>query len=189
MTEKTESENNASENLEMPEHWKMLPLEQWVNEGYKPRVKKVHGNDYLIIRKGKAERSLGRFSQENWDLLHDLFPKLKVALEENVSEENVPQGKDFPTVEATIGRRQTPSPNVPRPNKPGSSFLGVRLNRPTLFPKTYMPSLKIVRFYEVYREEGGTSDFSTFINDIVETHLRKCHGYMIDLLPIEPIES
>ena len=179
MSEKTE-ENEVEE---MPEHWKMLPLENWVNEGFKPRIKKVHGNDYIIIRKGKTERSLGRFSQENWDLLHELFPKLKGEFGENVPEETVPQGKDVLSVEG-IDRRP-----IPRHNEPGSAYLNVKLEKPTLFPKSYVPSLKIVRFYEVYRGEGGTSEFSTFVNDIVETHLRKCHGYMIDLLPIKPIGS
>lgn len=193
MAEKTQSENNETGNLEMPEmpeHWKMLPIEQWVNEGGRVRIKSVHGNEYIIIRNSKIEKSLGRYSQENWDLLHELFPKLRGEIGENVPQETVPEheqivptAKDVPTVQTTEMR------HVPRSNKPGSGYLNVALKQPPVFPKNYTPSLKIVRFYEVYRNEGGTSEFSTFINDIVETHLRKCHGYMIDLLPIKLIEE
>ena len=92
---------------------------------------------------GKIEKSLGRYSQENWDLLHELFPKLRGEIGENVPEETVPEheeivptAKDVPTVQTTEMR------HVPRRNKPGSGYLNVALKQPTFFLRTIRPLSK-----------------------------------------------
>ena len=54
----------------------------------------------------------------------------------------------------------------------------------------YEPAAEIRLFYQIYREQGGTSNFSTFINDVVKTHLEKCHGFLIGkLIVMEKVEE
>lgn len=70
-------EPEAEELSKLPEEWKKHPLHDMVEEGWRPRVKKVKGTEYLCLRLGNKERSLGHYTPETWNLLLELFPKLK----------------------------------------------------------------------------------------------------------------
>lgn len=166
------------ETLEIPEDWKEKNVESLVNQGFKSYIKNVQNRQYIILKKANKVESLGRFSLENWTLLHTLFPKLVSTHNENVPQ-GVPQD-DFPLGNTVSSRIM--DANAGRNSNRKPHFLGIKLERPIVFPSKYVPTLKIMRFYEIYRSDGGSSEFTDFINDIVETHLRKCHGFLIDKL-------
>lgn len=65
--------------LPLPNEWVKIPIHDLVDKGYRPRVKKVKGIQYLTLRQGNSEKSLGHYTEERWDLLLELFPRLKVA--------------------------------------------------------------------------------------------------------------
>ena len=46
-------------------------IKEWKKEGWKFRVKKVKGRQYITRRKGKHERGLGRYSDRLWKLIQD----------------------------------------------------------------------------------------------------------------------
>jgi hypothetical protein len=46
-------------------------IKEWKKEGWKFRVKKVKGKQYITRRKGKHEKGLGRYSDRLWKLIQD----------------------------------------------------------------------------------------------------------------------
>lgn len=75
----TSQRNQGPEEAEpkIPEEWKKLNIADMIDKGWRPRVKTVGDKDYLTLRFGRQERSLGRYNEEKWWLLMDMFPKLK----------------------------------------------------------------------------------------------------------------
>jgi hypothetical protein len=45
-------------------------IKRWKLEGWVFRVKKVNGNRYITRRKGNAEKGLGRFKEELWNVIN-----------------------------------------------------------------------------------------------------------------------
>jgi len=46
-------------------------IRKWKKEGWKFRVKKVKGNQYITRRKGKNEKGLGRYNDKLWKLIQN----------------------------------------------------------------------------------------------------------------------
>ncbi len=47
-------------------------IKEWKKEGWKFRVKKVKGKQYITRRKGKHEKGLGRYIDNLWKLIQDI---------------------------------------------------------------------------------------------------------------------
>ncbi|MCJ7634892.1 hypothetical protein MUP77_21200, partial [Candidatus Bathyarchaeota archaeon] len=59
--------------IEVPEKWKVMPLAELVDKGWKYRLMtKPSGLRYMCIRKANSERSLGRYTPELEKLLFDM---------------------------------------------------------------------------------------------------------------------
>ena len=52
-------------------------IEYWKNDGWTFRIKTVKGKRYITRRKGKQEKSLGRFDEKLWNLIQSgsVIPK------------------------------------------------------------------------------------------------------------------
>ena len=52
-------------------------IEYWKNDGWAFRIKTVKGKRYITRRKGKQEKSLGRFDEKLWNLIQrgSVIPK------------------------------------------------------------------------------------------------------------------
>ncbi len=46
-------------------------IKEWKKEGWKFRVKKVKGKQYITRRKGKHEKGLGRYNDKLWKLIQN----------------------------------------------------------------------------------------------------------------------
>jgi len=46
-------------------------IKQWKIDGWSFRIKKVKGNQYITRRKGKQERSLGKYNEKLWRLVEN----------------------------------------------------------------------------------------------------------------------
>jgi len=46
-------------------------IKEWKKEGWKFRVKKVKGRQYITRRKGKHEKGLGRYNDKLWKLIQN----------------------------------------------------------------------------------------------------------------------
>lgn len=75
---KRDEGSEAEKKPEIPENWKELPLADMVDKGWRPRIKEMKDRAYLTMRYGTQERSLGPYTQEKWNLLMAMFPKLKI---------------------------------------------------------------------------------------------------------------
>jgi hypothetical protein len=192
--EKKQGESTPKTNLQNPEGGTRFPfpvqhgqnrLEVLVQKGYRPRIKTVDGINYLTMRKRDSEYSLGQYSPERANLLLEKFPQLNTDPSQNTTEGSIPTvaGK-FPhlDIDGTVGDTDGENMGNSTLRKQSSKFLSVPpLKRDALFPKEYQPSLKIIRFFEAYKNNGGTADFSAFINDLVLVHLTECHKFDLDI--------
>ncbi len=62
--------------IEMPERWKIMDINGMVASGWRPRIKRVGDREYLTLRFGNQERSLGPATKERMNLLRQMYPHL-----------------------------------------------------------------------------------------------------------------
>lgn len=149
-----EEENKEEpEKPKIPERWKKLNIKKMVEEGWRPRIKKSGRFEYLTMRFGNEERSLGRYSDEKWDLLVDMFPNLDLS------------GRTAGGV-SPKGRH--------------ASLLRARMTKGIAIPKSFVPDLHTLRAWEeMQKNTKFKGDFSQFVNDIIYTHFVKCRGVIL----------
>ena len=44
--------------VEIPEEWKSIPIQDYFAKGFKPRIKRKGGREYITLRRGNREKSL-----------------------------------------------------------------------------------------------------------------------------------
>lgn len=141
--------------MDVPEEWRSLPLQEMVDEGWKPRTKTTRNQLYLTLRKGQHERSLGQYSEDKWNLLMEMFPKLKEVSEEppHVDVGNVSQ----------------------KPSKATSTggLLGGRLKKPEALGTAIGLSLETLNWYEHLRLKGYDKSIGDFLSDVVHLYFKE----------------
>lgn len=161
MTEENNTEEQVGETetgeIEVPLRWNQLPLQQMLNDGWMPRIRKIKGREYLTLRLGNKEKSLGPCSDEIINLFLDKFPQVTIA--------------DFE-------RRQAPHK---------SALLDARIAKPAPLKTHVQISLLALRYYEVLKENGYPGELSDFINEIIVTHFQKCHGIVLPVVYTQPM--
>jgi len=164
IAEESESKPDALADTDepmIPEEWKDLPLEQLIDDGYSPRIKRVRNIEYIVFRKGNSDRSVGRFSPERWSLLMELFPQLRESsLKETVPEESVPF-------------------TVP----PGGLY-GARVAKPEALQERLGISLETLQLYEYFKSKGFEGKLGDFISECM-------HYYFVEqgLCPVIIIQK
>ena len=154
-------EEEEGNEIEVPERWKEIPLADYVDKGWKYRVKtKPNGTQYMCIRHRNQERSLGRYTPEREKLLYETFPKLKFQSQVTRS-----RGKG-------IGSR---------------GLLAVPIKRVATIPRDYKPALEVIRYFQIFKNNGFPGDFSDFINGNIMDHFVRCNGVILPVL-LEDIE-
>jgi len=155
----TDSDNPPDEKFpstEMPKQWTEVPILELAKQGWYYRSRaEGRGVKYMYIRNRNNEKSLGRWSPELEKSLFELYPILYR-----------PKGVEEPQKSTGKGLGSKPFFNVP-------------IKRVAVIPGDYRPTLDVVRYYHIYKNNGFLGDFSDFMNGIIATHFVKCHGIVL----------
>lgn len=144
MTEKP-PETAIEEPPSVPKKWKELPIADMIDKGWRPRIKeKQDGRTYITLRFGNQERSLGAYSDQNWKLLLDMYPKLKSMIRD--------RGKGL---------------------RGKGSLLATKIVKPKPLRGTTDISLETLAWFEWAQSRGYPGDLGDFINEIVQEYFRK----------------
>lgn len=164
-TENPQKESNRvqeEEEVVIPDEWSEHNFQELYEAGWKPRVKKSKGRPYISLYKGNKNRGLGLYDEERWDLISRLFPKkIKISNE-------LPDSKVY---------------KVP---KHPLSIMSTTMKRADWAPKTFIPTVDTLKWFETLKLTGSPVGFDEFINDIVETHFTQCHGLKFRIVMTEP---
>lgn len=143
---------------EIPKQWTEVPILELAKQGwyYRSRPVDKSGGKHMFIRNRNNERSLGRWSPDLEKMLFERYPILYK-----------PKG-----VEA----EPAPSSGRSLGSKP---FFNVPIKRIAVIPGDYRPTMDVIRYYHIYKNNGFLGDFSDFMNGIIATHFIKCHGVFL----------
>jgi hypothetical protein len=166
---KTMQDSTSPNLMDVPEEWKSLPLQEMVDQGWKPRTKKVRGQLYLTLRKGQHDKSLGPYSEDKWNLLREMFPILK-DLPEELSHVDV--GNVSQKAEHAIS---------------SGGLLGTKMTRPEALSAHVGFSLETLNWYEWTKGKGFIGTLSDFVDSIIHNYFSE-HGLQ-PVVMIEQIES
>jgi len=152
--EKEQAEPETADDV-VPQQWKEKPIQDWVDQGWRPRLKRVGNVEYITMRKGRNERSLGRFSEERWSLLHEMFPKLKIL---SHSPDAV-----------------RPLPTIPIPT---SGLLAARLARPQGLSDRIGFTTETLHWFEWAKQKKYSGSLGDFVSEIVHEFFLE-HGLQV----------
>jgi len=144
--------------MDVPEEWKSLPLQEMVDQGWKPRTKKVRNQLYLTLRKGQHDKSLGPYSEERLNLLREMFPTLK-DLPEELSHVDVGNVSQKSSKEKETG-----------------GLLGGRLKKPEALGAAIGVSLETLNWYERLKFKGYEGTIGDFLSEVVHLYFFKEKG-------------
>lgn len=146
---------------EYPAEWKDKAKEiaDSVGKGFKYYRKTQHGKTYMLLRKGNNEVWLGTHSEEKEGKLFTFYPNTAL-----------PAGYI------------RPPPWTPQGTAQPRSFLAVAINRVAIIPRDYIPSISVIRYFQLLKDNGFPGDFSQFINDIVTRHFSVCNGVTLPVM-------
>lgn len=159
--------------IEVPEEWSDIPVIDLSKQGwtYRHRTDK-DGREYMYIRNRTNERSLGRYTPEREKLFFQLYPIMfKPKGVEIESPALTRTGIDLSS-EKGLGKKP---------------FFNVPIKRIAVIPGDYRPTLDVVRYYHIYKNNGFLGDFSDFMNGIITTHFVKCHGIVLPVFVNEEL--
>lgn len=156
---------STSDALQVPTEWSDIAVVDLAKQGWTYRKRADEdGRIYMAIRNRTNEKSLGRWSREREKLLFELYPILyKPKGAETESPELTRAGIDLSSGTG-LGKRP---------------FFNVPIKRIAVIPGDYRPTLDVVRYYHIYKNNGFQGDFSDFMNGIITTHFMKCHGVFL----------
>lgn len=138
---------NLEDDERVPQKWIDLKIDEAVKQGWRPRIIKRRDTQYLTLRLGNQERSLGLATDENVQLLYELFPELRGKL----------HSKTRPIRSSTI--------------------LSTKIAKPKQLPATTHLTLETLQWYKYLQEKAeypGTID--EFLNESVDTLFREHYG-------------
>ena len=144
-----------------PEEWKDRAgvIRECAEKGFKYYRRKKEGDKvYMQLRKGKKEKGLGLWSEEKEQKLFTFYPNLETM-------GGIPRPAPYPLTAQT-------GESHPQ----GRTFLSIPINRIAIIPRDYVPTINVIRYFQLVKENGFPGDFSKFINDMVTHHMHDCHG-------------
>lgn len=163
--------SDVTENPEYPKEWLDKDVPELVQKGFR-YYKRVtqDGRVYMNLRKKRVDRGLGVWTEEKEAKLFHFFP----------------------TVGTSSGIVKPP-PWTPVPAKTqsfpqGRQFLSVPISRVAIIPRDYVPSINIVRYFQIFKENGYPGDFSGFINETVTNYMVNVHHITLPVMLEEEIE-
>jgi hypothetical protein len=160
-----QSPTDASQSIEIPEEWKDVPILDLAKQGWTYRRKPdKRGIEYMHIRNRTNERGLGRWSPEREKLFFELYPILYKPKGVEIEPPALTRTGIDLSSEKGLGKRP---------------FFNVPIKRIAVIPGDYRPTLDVVRYYHIYKNNGFLGDFSDFMNGIIATHFVKCHGIVL----------
>ncbi|MBU1173172.1 MAG: hypothetical protein KKD44_26710 [Proteobacteria bacterium] len=127
----------------IPPKWVKLKIDELVEAGWRPRVRKIRNTKYLILRLGDQDKSLGKATDETMELFGDIFPHLRSVI-------NKPKSIEDTTPE---------------------KILTIPISKPPEIGKSFTPELDTLRWYyfsKIDLEYPGT--FGDFINSVVQEY-------------------
>jgi hypothetical protein len=148
---------------DIPEAWENIPLLELGKKGWTYRRKAdKKGVEYMHIRNRSNERGLGRYTPEREKLFFELFP---IFYRPNKGVETEP-----PEI---VGE----GPNIPSEKGLGRKpFFNIPIKRVAVIPGDYRPTMEVIRYYHLYKNNDFPGDFSDFMNGIIRHHFVKCNG-------------
>lgn len=141
-----------------PKDWLDKDIPTLALKGFK-YYKKVSSRDskvYMVLRNKKKDKSIGPWTEEREAKLFHFFPSL-----------------------GTVAGTVRPNPWVPQTqsgNPQGRQYLSTPILRTAIIPRDYVPTINVIRYFQMVKEMGFPGDFSKFINDMVSHHMHDCHG-------------
>lgn len=151
----------VSDHPDYPKDWRNKPVEQLVASDYKYYKKALKdGKVYMILRKGRHDKGLGRWSEEKERKLFRFFPSLSPF-------GDVGRTKDMPSRAGV---------------KHSRGFLSIPIRRVAVVPRDYIPTIDVIRYFQIMKNNGFPGDFSKFINDIIIEHFVSCHGIVLPVM-------
>lgn len=123
--------------------WGKVP--DLIEQGFHLRIKKgKNETQYITMRKGDQERSLGRYTEEAWSNLLALYPKLKKSIEQKKKR--------------TEGK---------------GTLTKMMLQKPQALKSSSNISLETLAWYEWAQSKGFTGTLGDFLNEVVSDYFRK----------------
>jgi len=160
--EKTAPEETSqeAESSGIPEEWKKISIQDFVDQGFRPRVKKVGGVEYISLRRGKHEKGLGPFTEDRWNLLMEMFPQLR-----------------------DISQGASPPPQLPTPHASSTGVLATKVKKPEGLSERIGVTLETLWLYDWARGRGFSGSLGDFLSEVV-------HCYFVEngLTPVMLIE-
>lgn len=156
----------VEEDADYPTDWKKKAkkISDAVDKGAKYYKRNVRGIIYMVLRKGKKDLSIGQWSLEREAKLFHFYPYLGTCA-------GIPKPVPFGS--------QSQGPH---------GYLSIPLNRIAVIPREYVPTINVIRYYQIIVANGFPGDFSQFINDIVTHHMEDCHGMTLPVMLEEEME-
>jgi len=180
-----EKEEKREELPEIPEEWKDINFQDLYDKDYKPykRIDARAGITYLSLRKGEnKEKRLGRYTEAKWQLLQSMFPKKLPPPPPNVPKEESPSFLDPRPDEFDNNGADQSSSVPPESQMPQRQYFKTPIQRVAIIPKSFIPRLLTLQWFEELKKHGYPGDMNEFVNDIVETHFSKCHGLFVQVI-------
>lgn len=131
-----------------------------IDQGFRYYRRNIGNKIYMLLRKGRKDISLGQCTEEREGKLFHFFPYL-------TTQAGIPKPPPWVSQGATAQGRQ---------------FLSVPINRIGIIPRDYVPTIEVIRYFQILKKNGFPGDFSKFINDIVEHHMADCHGISLPVM-------
>lgn len=137
------TKEETTEQPEIPESWSKLDLIEMVEKGWRPRRKITGERVYITMRKRNKEKSLGPYTDEKWDLLMSMSPKLKKAAEPRT------------------------------PGKKGAALLRASVSKPAPIKTSVVFNTETLAWYEWVRSKGYPGTLGDFLNEIVHGFFKR----------------
>lgn len=126
--------------LEGWEEAKRIPLQDYFDKGFKPRVKTDrNGRQYITLRKGNREKSLGPYREDRWFLLTDMYPKKR------------------------------PAPSLPVSPR-ATGLLSAKVEKPKPIPTRIGVSMEALQYYRWCQQKGYGGDLSEWLEEIIHNY-------------------
>lgn len=163
--------SNVTESPDYPKEWMDKDVPELVAKGFRYYRRELHdGRVYMNMRKKKIDRGLGPWTEEKEAKLFHFFPNVGTSA-----------GVVKPPPWTPIST-QTPS------NPQGHSFLGVPISRVAIIPREYVPSINVIRYFQIFKEQGYPKDFSGFINESVTNYMIHVYGLTLPVMLEEEMQ-
>jgi hypothetical protein len=136
--------------MEPEDSRKLSEIEVLMAEGWRPRVKTVKGNRYLVLSKGSEDKGFGRLDQELWNVVSQLR-----------------SGEPPP---ATTRRLLTFEEQRDQASRRPSGVLKVKLDKPKAIPSAVTLETSTLMWYEWALTKGFRGDLGQFLNEVTKAY-------------------